>query len=780
MCQYERSSFIFNQLIDRRDSQLEIVSFLNVLLLRIASLSKTGTVIIYEFRPTLRYFFFQKLKYPKSVFFIICNEFCERFSYYGMRTVLSFYLVDILLYTETMATVIYHTFTMFAYFFPLLGAMLADSYLGKYRTILYLSIVYAVGQLLLAVSSVPPLGLPVSLYPQRISLLSYCTSNWEFSILGLLMIALGTGGIKPCVAAFGGDQFKLPQQEPYLAVFFSLFYFSINSGSLISTAITPVLRKEVTCYGMTTCYPLAFLVPAILMTVSIVIFFAGKRLYKIRQPEGNVVVKVVLCISSKFLPEILTIIDASPQHAIGRKIKSKGKREHWLDYSDDKYDRHLIEDIKSVLKVLVLFVPLPFFWALFDQQGSRWTFQASRMDGEVFGYLIKPDQFQVINPLFIVIFIPVFQWAIYPILEKFLYLNTPLRKMTAGGILACLSFIISAIVELNIEPTYAVQPSQGLAQIRIFNTINCPASLTLESSTNKTSYSLEALNMIQDLYVPVNNSSTVLTLDAKYTDCKQLPGGTLTVSENLTLAEKTATSWALTVEGLSPPFADRVEKSGTGDPYVRALIYKTTSKINSTINFNGEKDNQINITKKLQFTEFDKINHNPYNITLDGKPVEDNVFFRFGGVYNIIGYASDTDAAAKTVTLADPNSVHMFWLLPQYMVITMGEIMFSITGLEFAFTQAPVTMKSLLQASWLLSVAFGNLIVVIIAEAAFFDRQVFEFFLFAALMFADMIIFAIMARCYKYVEPVSNNESVEDIHLQTKNGLSNENYSEDL
>ncbi|XP_001603652.2 peptide transporter family 1 [Nasonia vitripennis] len=690
----------------------------------------------------------QKLKYPKSVFFIICNEFCERFSYYGMRTVLSFYLVDILLYTQTMATVIYHTFTMFAYFFPLLGAMLADSYLGKYRTILYLSVVYAAGQLLLAVSSVPPLGLPVR----------------EFSILGLLMIALGTGGIKPCVAAFGGDQFKLPQQEHYLAVFFSLFYFSINSGSLISTAITPVLRKEVTCYGMTTCYPLAFLVPAVLMTVSIVIFFAGKRLYKIRQPEGNVVVKVVLCIS----------------HAIGRKIKSKGKREHWLDYSDDKYDRHLIEDIKSVLKVLVLFVPLPFFWALFDQQGSRWTFQASRMDGEVFGYLIKPDQFQVINPLFIVIFIPVFQWAIYPILEKFLYLNTPLRKMTAGGILAGLSFIISAIVELNIEPTYAVQPSQGLAQIRIFNTINCPASLTLGSSTNKTSYSLEALNMIQDLYVPVNNSSTVLTLDAKYTDCKQLPGGTLTVSENLTLVEKTATSWALTIEGLSPPFADSVEKSGTGDPFVRALIYKTTSKINSTINFNGEKENQINITKKLQFTEFDKINHNPYNITLDGKPVEDNVFFRFGGVYNIIGYASDTDAAAKTVTLADPNSVHMFWLMPQYVVITMGEIMFSITGLEFAFTQAPVTMKSLLQASWLLSVAFGNLIVVIIAEAAFFDRQVFEFFLFAGLMFVDMIIFAIMARCYKYVEPVSNNESVEDIHLQTKNGIGNENYSEDL
>jgi len=96
------------------------------------------------------------------------------------------------------------------------------------------------------------------------------------------MIAIGTGGIKPCVSAFGGDQFVLPQQERYLITFFSIFYFSINTGSLISTLLTPVIR-ETECFG-DNCFSLAFLVPAILMILSI-----GKEFKK---NEINFAVKI--------------------------------------------------------------------------------------------------------------------------------------------------------------------------------------------------------------------------------------------------------------------------------------------------------------------------------------------------------------------------------------------------------------------------------------------------------------------------------------------------------
>lgn len=168
---------------------------------------------------------------------------------YFISAILSIYLTDYLLYSESDATVIYHIFVMLAYLFPLAGAVIADSLLGKFRTILYLSFVYVFGNVILSLSAITPLGLP----------------SREFALLGLVLIAIGTGGIKPCVVPFGGDQFVLPQQEKLLASYFSIFYLSVNLGSFISSAITPVLREDVHCFEEESCYPLAFGTSAILM-----------------------------------------------------------------------------------------------------------------------------------------------------------------------------------------------------------------------------------------------------------------------------------------------------------------------------------------------------------------------------------------------------------------------------------------------------------------------------------------------------------------------------------
>ncbi|CAB0040183.1 unnamed protein product [Trichogramma brassicae] len=562
----------------------------------------------------------RKLKYPKSVFFIVSNEFCERFAYYGMRTILTMYFTDILRVNKNDATVMYHIFSCLAYFFPLIGAIIADSFLGKFRTILYLSIVYAVGQLLLAASSMPTFNMPVM----------------ETSIIGLFLIALGTGGIKPCVSAFGGDQFKLPEQEVYLSAFFSLFYFAINSGSLLSTIITPIMRKDLTCFDQNSCYPLAFVVPACLMIVSIVIFAGGKRLYKMKQPSGNIVVQVSKCVG----------------HALIRKCKSKQSRDHWLDHADDKYDRRMIEDVKSVIKVLKLFIPLPFFWALFDQQGSRWTFQAARMDGDVFGYMLKPDSFQVLNPVFIIIFIPIFQFAVYPVIEKFLFINTPLRKLSVGGILAGLSFVVSALVEFQLE----------------------------------------------------------------------------VVTGKVNVLEKEALTYAINSTHVSEAFKDRAIKSDSGDPRVHALVLfeePVDGSVfirleSSTKNFSFKLDYR---SGTIQMTPVIEVLHNSYKLVIKDKVVDEEFWMKNGGVYTINARIGKYFQEAKGITVVNSNSIHMLWLIPQYIIITMGEIMFSITGLEFAFTQAPVAMKSLLQASWLLTVAVGNLIVVIIAELRLFERQ---------------------------------------------------------
>ncbi|ROT64216.1 putative peptide transporter family 1-like, partial [Penaeus vannamei] len=197
----------------------------------------------------------KKLAYPKSVFFIIGNEFCERFSYYGMKAILTLYLKFQLMFSEDDSTIIYHVWAMLCYFTPVIGAIIADTFLGRFRTIFYISIIYVIGNGVLSLSAIPPIMPDLS-------------TKIAVSLIGLLLIALGTGGIKPCVSAFGGDQFVLPQQERQLAQFFSIFYFSINAGSLISTFVTPVLRDDIKCFN-DDCYSLAFGVPAVLMLVAL-------------------------------------------------------------------------------------------------------------------------------------------------------------------------------------------------------------------------------------------------------------------------------------------------------------------------------------------------------------------------------------------------------------------------------------------------------------------------------------------------------------------------------
>lgn len=171
-----------------------------------------------------------------------------------MRAILALYLKNQLSYSENDASGLFHGWVMVTYFMCIFGGIISDVWLGKFKTIFSLSIVYSIGSAIAAISAVPKLSLDL-----RVIIL----------LVGLVLIAVGSGGIKPCVAAFGGDQFKLPEQTAQLATYFSIFYFSINLGSLISSSLTPILREDVHCFGDNDCYSLAFGVPAVLMFIAI-------------------------------------------------------------------------------------------------------------------------------------------------------------------------------------------------------------------------------------------------------------------------------------------------------------------------------------------------------------------------------------------------------------------------------------------------------------------------------------------------------------------------------
>ncbi|XP_059618063.1 peptide transporter family 1 [Phlebotomus argentipes] len=687
----------------------------------------------------------KKYKYPKQIGFIILNELCERFNYYGMRTVLVLYLTRQLFFDQDTATVIYHSFTSAVYFLTVVGAIIADSWLGKYRTILYLSIVYVTGSILMSVGAIPTLNLNAT----------------AITIVGLFLIAFGSGGIKPCVTALGADQFKLPEQLKAMATYFSLFYFSINTGSMISTLVTPILRQDVQCFEQDTCFSLAFGVPAILMFTSILIFVAGKFLYVLKPPAGNMLVRVSSCIGNAI--------------STRRKERKTNPREHWLDYAEEKHGKQLVSEIKTLFNVLVLYIPLPVFWALFDQQGSRWTFQATRMDGQVGALNLKPDQMQVINPALILIFIPLYDIVFYPLLAK-IGIRRPLQKLTLGGCLAGVAFIISAILEIQLSKTYPIIAEAGESQLRIFNGMPC----TYNVQTNIPDHANIVINSMEaftERHIAVENTrSFTYTMSSTNAACSDL-----SFTGSFQLASGTAKSYFLRREGILE-YTDDPEKASNGYPIVRVLA--NTEGVHS-ISFRDIHD-EFNVRYENVTSQHgrNEIWPSTYDIYVNNNRVVEYEL-RLGGVYTLILREAQTNSFTTTLLeVSEPNSMNMLWIAPQYIVLTLGEVMYSVTGLEFSYSQSPESMKSVIQSAWQLTVGVGNVIVTIIASARIFNSQTAEFFLFAGLMFVDMGIFAILAYRYKYVGGVGDDKDTKkDDANETSNEksvtLSSTNLKED-
>lgn len=687
-----------------------------------------------------------KLPYPKSVIFIIGTELCERFSYYGMKAILVLYFRFVLYYSDDAATQMYHIFAMCCYFTPVLGAIIADSLLGKFWTILSISVVYAGGNILLAIASIK--------------------GTVVLTFIGLFLIAFGTGGIKPCVSAFGGDQFK-PEQSVQLKQFFSLFYISINAGSLISTFITPILRQDVECMGRNDCYPLAFGVPAILMVTALSLFFLGKFLtnYVMVPPKkDNVVVMVCKCVF----------------HALSGKIFSRGvKRDHWLDYADDQYDSTTIADVKVLMRVLFLYLPLPIFWALFDQTGSRWTLQALRMNGQTGGWTIKPDQIQVINPLLIILMIPVYEYVFYPIFRK-IGITRPLQRMTVGGILAGISFFIVGFIQLAIESESPGELVSGHNHAVFVNSYKCQ----LEFSGQ-----LIDVNRVTVFPNVPRENFTTMTFNVK----SGIDGCTeksFTVSPSINPTQLNDKSNALIFLSEKLVSSQTVDAAIFNNTLVKpenggALLFT----VFNLLNYNNEKFSSTETNQEVVATVVNNGSAteatfgylNEFEVEIKGKDVimsvgavKSHLKLDQGASYVqlISGDLKDTKSVTfKTTEVVTKNKLSVFMQVVPYFVITCGEIMFSVTGLEFSYQQAPKSMKAVLQACWLLTVAFGNLIIAIIADAKIFPFQSYEFFFFAGLMIIDMGIFALMA--YYYVpSKLAEEEEAENEKTTDENGSS--------
>jgi proton-dependent oligopeptide transporter, POT family len=342
-------------------------------------------------------------KFPPQIKYIIGNEGCERFSFYGMKNILTFFMINYLLIHESVAKANYHLFVSACYFFPLLGGYLSDRFFGKYRTILWLSLVYCCGHACLALFEDRPVGF----------------------YTGLGLIALGSGGIKPCVSAYVGDQFSDANKHLVKQVF-ALFYWIINFGSFFASALIP---KTLERFGP----KVAFGIPGVLMLIATVVFWLGRDRYVHVPPTGRN--------PHSFVRVLWDALRGGGEKAPGA---------HFVDAAAGRHPASAIEGAKAVLRVMAIFAPIPVFWALFDQKGSTWVVQATHMDLEVLGHKLAPSQLMALNPLMVMLIIPFNTMVLYPALERAGVRLTPLRRMTAGMVIAGLSFAAVAALEFTL------------------------------------------------------------------------------------------------------------------------------------------------------------------------------------------------------------------------------------------------------------------------------------------------------------------------------------------
>ena len=383
-----------------------------------------------------------KAKMPPGIPYIVGNEAAERFNFYGMRAILVVFMTQYLRnrtgsldpMSENDANKWYHIFVASNYFFPIFGAVLADAIWGKFRTIFWLSLVYSVGSFALALDNTR-LGLA----------------------MGLSLIAIGSGGIKPCVSANVGDQFNASNQH-LISKAFGWFYFSINAGSFVSILLIPWLLQN---YGPR----MAFAVPGVLMAVATLVFWMGKKKFVHIPPVGKAFIR-------------------------------------------DTFSR---EGLWVLLRLAVIYLFVAVFWALWDQSGGEWVLQAAKMNLHFMGIDWLASQIQAVNAIMILLFIPVFQYVIYPAINK-VFTLTPLRKMGLGLVVAGISFLVSAWIERQIAAGLRPSIAWQLPAYALVTAAEIMVSITsLEFSYTQAPKSMKSIIMAVYLWsISLGNIFTAL------------------------------------------------------------------------------------------------------------------------------------------------------------------------------------------------------------------------------------------------------------------------------
>ncbi|KAH7842042.1 hypothetical protein Vadar_000743 [Vaccinium darrowii] len=402
----------------------------------------------------------------KACRFILGNECCERLAYYGMGTNLVNYLEKRLNMGNVKASNSVTNWSGTCYITPLIGAFLADSYLGRYWTIASFSILYVFGMTLLTLSASVK-GLKPSC---ENDVCQATSSQTAVCFAALYIIALGTGGIKPCVSSFGADQFDETDEteKKKKSSFFNWFYFSINVGALIASSVLVWIQMNVG-WGW------GFGIPAVAMAIAVVFFFSGSRLYRVQKPGGSALTRMFQVVvaslrkSNVKVPEdsfllyetsdVECNITGSRKLEHTRKLRFFDKAAVQIESDDIKASANpwrlctvtQVEELKSIVRLLPIWATGIVFSTVYSQMSTMFVLQGNTMDQHMGPrFKIPSASLSIFDTISVIFWAPVYDKLIVPYARKRTGHErgfTQLQRMGIGLVISIFSMVVAGVLE---------------------------------------------------------------------------------------------------------------------------------------------------------------------------------------------------------------------------------------------------------------------------------------------------------------------------------------------
>jgi POT family proton-dependent oligopeptide transporter len=374
--------------------------------------------------------------FPVAAYFILCNEFCERFAYYGASLNFETYMIGPLKFSTPTSDAVNNAFQFWCYFTAIIGGIVADVIFTRYNTILNFSSVYLVGLIILSFSALP------------FMLSDYLDLSIGLFGLSLFLIGLGTGGIKSNVSTFVADQVRHLEASSLEGIF-RWFYWIINVGSFLGMLICSETR-DYSEPGSPIIWWAAYAIPAGMFVASITAFLLGRDRY-IMFPmggrfwyfwyrgyttSGSIVIKAF---------NVMFV-------AVGNKIKhiDVPGAENWLDYAKTDYPEKMVEDLKMTLKACTVFLVFPFYWVAYNQMGTNFILQAMNMEHPSW---LLAEQLNLVDSVILIILIPIFDILLYPYLERKNINPNPIIRITIGFFFITLAMAYAALLQWQIYET---------------------------------------------------------------------------------------------------------------------------------------------------------------------------------------------------------------------------------------------------------------------------------------------------------------------------------------